>query len=85
MAGTERIEAGPRQRLRPFVAGTIGLIAVIGVLMLSFLIHSGPACPATDTAPGRHTQPLRADSTACPARHSTSKGRTPADPPQQGR
>jgi hypothetical protein len=45
MPWTERVEAGPWQRVRPALVGAIGLIAVISVLMLSLLV------------PGRSNQP----------------------------
>jgi hypothetical protein len=43
MPGTERVEAGPWRRLRPAL-GTIGLIAVISVLMLSLLVPRRQVC-----------------------------------------
>ena len=82
MPWIERVEPGPWLRLRPALAGVIGLIAVISVLMLSLLVPGRQVCPGTVTAAPGHIQLMTAGrQAACAAQQSTMKGNTPADPP----
>jgi len=79
MPGTERVETGSWRRLRPAVLGTIGLIAVVGVLMLSLLVPGPSVCPAAATGASAHITLLRAGrQAACPAQPTSSKASTPA-------
>jgi len=85
MPGTERVEAGSWWRLRPAVLGTIALIAVVGLLLLSLLVPGRSMCTAAATSASMHIALLRAGrQAACPAQPTSSKASTPAGSPRPG-
>jgi hypothetical protein len=60
MPTTERVTAGPWQRLRPALAAAFGLTAVVTVLVLSLLVPGRQACQDGAAGAPAHMQPFRA-------------------------